>query len=557
MKRIYICLLLSVLQLLSARVSAQFPVQAQFGGFQPKEETDHIEITESQRKAIISDLRRNTARLKMGKNKRLQTVLENTSNFIFPLRQAAGFTDPGFYEIGNYIDRDPTTGLQDYMCNQRTYDTHRGTDIGLFPYGWEKMNANAVEVISASNGVIIGKVDGNDDKSCSFCTTCNWNAVYVQNTDGTVCWYGHLKKGSVTAKSVGQSVSQGEYLGVVGSSGMSTGPHLHFEVWSDDSYTTLIDPWNGTCNPLGEKSYWTSQQPYYVPMVNKVTSSSGIPTPYGCYDQEKSLTQTQFVIGDPVYLPIFLRDNMPNSQAQVKLTDPSGEIIFQSTFNTINNFYSNAWYYYNFPSSTFSTLGKWKFSVAYGLNVVEHIFQITSPLPVQLQSFTLSHSEAQIALKWQTSEEVNADKFAIERSGDGKAFEAISSIGVALGIAKNNVKEYTFDDRAPLRGLSYYRLRMVDLDGSFAFSKILSAMTDPGDQITVMPNPANKTVRVQGEQITIIELLDKTGKVQMTRTKSVGEKSLDLDIQHVPAGLYVLRTTDDRGIKQSQKLAVE
>nr|WP_295922367.1 peptidoglycan DD-metalloendopeptidase family protein [uncultured Dyadobacter sp.] len=557
MKRIYLCLLLSVLQLPASQVFAQFPAQAQFGGFQPAAETDHIEITESQRKAIISTLRENSRRLKIGKNNKLNNALENTSNFIFPLRQAVGFNDPGFYEIGNYIDRDPTTGLQDYMCNQRTYDTHKGTDIGLFPYGWEKMAANAVEVISASNGVIIGKVDGNDDKSCSFCTTCNWNAVYVQNTDGTVCWYGHLKNGSVTTKAVGESVSQGEFLGVVGSSGMSTGPHLHFEVWSDDSYTSLIDPWNGTCNPLGDKSYWTSQQPYYVPMVNKVTSSSGIPTPYGCHDQEKSLTQTQFVIGDPVYLPIFLRDNMPNTQAQVKLTDPSGTPVYQLTFNTVNNFYSNAWYYYQFPTSTFSTLGKWKFSVAYGLNVVEHTFQIISPLPVTLHSFALSHSEAQIALKWQTSEEVNADKFVVERSGDGKAFEGIASIGVTHGTAKSNLKEYTFDDTAPLRGLSYYRLRMVDMDGTFAFSKILSATTDQGDEITAMPNPAGKTVHVQGERISLVELLDKTGKVQMTKTNLKGEKSLELDIAHIPAGLYVLRTTDDRGLKQSQKLAVE
>ena len=95
------------------------------------------------------------------------------------------------------------------MCGQRTYNGHRGTDIGIAPFAWKKMEDNAVEIISAGNGVIIGKSDGNDDKSCSMCAdsdpNCFWNAVYVQNTDGIICWYSHMKKRSVIAKAIGIS----------------------------------------------------------------------------------------------------------------------------------------------------------------------------------------------------------------------------------------------------------------------------------------------------------------------------------------------------------------
>jgi murein DD-endopeptidase MepM/ murein hydrolase activator NlpD len=111
------------------------------------------------------------------------------------------------------------------------------------------MDSNDVEIVSAAAGTILYKSDGNFDRSCTF-NNNNWNAVYVQHSDGSVAWYGHMKAGTLTTKNVGASVAQGEYLGVVGSSGNSTGPHLHFEVY--DSGNNLIDPYAGTCNTTPE-----------------------------------------------------------------------------------------------------------------------------------------------------------------------------------------------------------------------------------------------------------------------------------------------------------------
>lgn len=265
MKHIFAFVLSGWFLFSGANSSAQNPAPYGFGGYPVQEEQYHDEPSDVQRQAIIRRLRTSIAKLKIDTNARVSQPSENTSNFIFPVRQAAGYNDPGFYDIGNYIDKDPTSQIRDYMCNQRTYNTHRGTDIGIVPYGWEKVDNNAVEIISAADGVIIEKHDGYDDKNCQSCSNCEWNAVYVRNTDGTVCWYGHMKNGSLTGKPVGSSVAQGEYLGVVGSSGNSTGPHLHFEVWSDENHTSLIDPWDGTCNVLGSKTYWKSQLPTITP----------------------------------------------------------------------------------------------------------------------------------------------------------------------------------------------------------------------------------------------------------------------------------------------------
>ncbi|MCZ7670052.1 MAG: M23 family metallopeptidase [Chloroflexi bacterium] len=64
------------------------------------------------------------------------------------------------------------------------------------------MAEGTVSVVAAAPGIIIGKRDGNDDRSCDF-NSNQWNAVYLRHADGSVAWYGHLKNGSLTAKGDG------------------------------------------------------------------------------------------------------------------------------------------------------------------------------------------------------------------------------------------------------------------------------------------------------------------------------------------------------------------
>src|SRR5438128_251253 len=125
---------------------------------------------------------------------------------------------------------------------------------------------------AAAPGTILYKNDGNFDQNCALSDRAEWNAVYVLHDDGSVAWYGHMKSGSPTSKRVGDRVETGEYLGSVGSSGSSTGPHLHFEVY--DSSHQLIDPWAGQCNPSTADSWWAHQQPYYLPTLNRAFTAS-------------------------------------------------------------------------------------------------------------------------------------------------------------------------------------------------------------------------------------------------------------------------------------------
>jgi murein DD-endopeptidase MepM/ murein hydrolase activator NlpD len=195
--------------------------------------------------------------------------------FDWPLA-APTLSDWGYHGISNFVDQNPAFpgALLDYNCGARTYDlasgyNHRGIDFFTWPWGWKKMSEDVVQVVAGAAGTIVAKFDGNPDDSCDL-SNCDWNAVYVMHDDGSVAWYGHMKTNSTTTKEIGETVVAGEYLGVVGSSGCSTGPHLHMEVY--DALDNLIEPYAGPCNSLNTSSWWVNQRPYFDSAINAITT---------------------------------------------------------------------------------------------------------------------------------------------------------------------------------------------------------------------------------------------------------------------------------------------
>lgn len=241
-------------------------------------------LTNTQRTAIKETLKKSYNQLKAtGKLKYEKSTNIPNPKFIWPIQKASHVTYNDTWGISNYVDHNTAypNQLTDYNCGSKTYDTesgynHKGIDVFLWPFRWHQMDNNQTEVIAASAGQIIAKHDGNYDRSCSFNSNF-WNAVYVENSDGSISWYGHLKNGSLTTKAVGETVTAGEYLGVVGSSGNSTGPHLHFEVYEDNTYSQLIDPYAGSCNSLNSESWWQDQKPYVNPNINAVLTHNTPP----------------------------------------------------------------------------------------------------------------------------------------------------------------------------------------------------------------------------------------------------------------------------------------
>jgi len=157
-----------------------------------------------------------------------------------------------------YRDDDSSGAKKDFTCGSHTYNGHGGTDIGIGGFG--VMDAGSRDVVAAADGTVSAVQDGCSDRCTSGSCGCGGgfgNYVRIDHADGKRTYYAHLKTNSLRVQN-GQRVTCGTVLGKVGSSGNSTGPHLHFEVRFSNNASD--DPFAGSCG--GPTSYWVSQGAY-------------------------------------------------------------------------------------------------------------------------------------------------------------------------------------------------------------------------------------------------------------------------------------------------------
>lgn len=111
-------------------------------------------------------------------------------------------------------------------------------------------------------------------------------------------------------------------------------------------------------------------------------------------------------------------------------------------------------------------------------------------LPVELISFQASLTQNKdVILDWSTATEINNDFFTLERSRDGVQFE---EIGEVEGAGSSNQKiDYQFIDKSPYYGVSYYRLKQTDYDGTYSYSDIRSVNLVSGQGVQLFPNPVS------------------------------------------------------------------
>lgn len=171
-------------------------------------------------------------------------------------------------------------------------------------------------------------------------------------------------------------------------------------------------------------------------------------------------------------------------------------------------------------------------------------------LPIELTSFTAKEKNNTIQLNWQTATELNNSHFEIEHSKDGQNFELLDIIeGAGTTFETQN---YSFIDESPLSGINYYRLKQVDYDGAFEYSKTVAVETGKTEDWTLYPTRSQNEVNVEWAEeypVTTVSVFDITGK-RVFEQKINPEETYSTTIStfNFPEGMYFLRMMTNRSV---------
>ncbi|HEX7847748.1 MAG TPA: PQQ-dependent sugar dehydrogenase [Chitinophagaceae bacterium] len=183
-------------------------------------------------------------------------------------------------------------------------------------------------------------------------------------------------------------------------------------------------------------------------------------------------------------------------------------------------------------------------------------------LPLTLLSFKGNLQGSAALLQWQTENEINTSHFELERSVDGRNFSAITTKAAAGSSATKINYTHADNDVANLgTTVVYYRLKMVDGNGSFTYSNIIS-ITLPSivGQVIVYPNPVEKETRVTINAIVAGKakwtLVDNNGRVLMQNNKDLvkGYNEIQVDMGKLAAGVYYISVS---GAGVDEKIKVQ
>ena len=175
-----------------------------------------------------------------------------------------------------------------------------------------------------------------------------------------------------------------------------------------------------------------------------------------------------------------------------------------------------------------------------------------APLPVVLDQFTASNKDCTPTLEWSTLQEMNSSYFEVERkSSTENQFTTIGKVDAQINSSlKTN---YSFSDQKLENGLYHYRLKMVDLDGNFSYSRVTSLNMFCGNtsEINVYPNPSqgelNITLNTNYDDIYQVAVVDMMGRyhVQGTYDFTNGLNTIKLNLTSLPTGNYNVVITNN------------
>jgi hypothetical protein len=186
-------------------------------------------------------------------------------------------------------------------------------------------------------------------------------------------------------------------------------------------------------------------------------------------------------------------------------------------------------------------------------NVGTVLVQIsTDPLPVVLTRFDVSKRESVAELEWATSQEANSDYFEVQRTTDMVHWSEIGRREAAR--ESEDARDYNFTDSLPESGLNYYRLKMIDADNTFAYSRVRSVHFPEFSWAEVFPNPVDDILQivVRNKRVKNFRIISNSGIVRVSRP--VTDPTFTVSMRQYPTGMYYVHFEQDNGAVKIYKL---
>lgn len=218
-----------------------------------------------------------------------------------------------------------------------------------------------------------------------------------------------------------------------------------------------------------------------------------------------------------------------------------------SYYLTANN---GTFSFYRVTSASQPSVSSFDAYLAPGLATAAPTLELTldeTALPVRLGMFSAKSVEKVVYLEWTTYSEQNNAGFDVERSADARKFEKIASV---KGYGNSNSENrYTLTDLFPLKSTSYYRLKQVDLDGTYIYSTIRSVKNGDLTPVIVYPNPVKDmlTIDLKGNNVNgklvILNILGQ--EVFQSDLGKSGQTGID--VSFLTPGMYFYRLDNFKG----------
>ncbi len=186
---------------------------------------------------------------------------------------------------------------------------------------------------------------------------------------------------------------------------------------------------------------------------------------------------------------------------------------------------------------------------------VAQIWQCSGAIPVTLIDFTATRYNNSILLKWYATRETGFKQYVVERSTDGAGFAAIGTI------TAQNLTNYNFTDaQPPAVRTVYYRLKMIDNDGSFRYSNILSLRLDGYSGSFIYPNPVDGQFTLQLQQplaaAATLTISDMAGRTLQQQQVPGQQTTIRVNAKALAAGRYFVSVTNGSTLVQQSFMVV-